>query len=253
MESIRNGLSVKNLETRRLRKDGTTVDVAITISPIMDDEGNFIGASSIARNITATKAEELLRTTEEQYQSVVENIAVGVYRSTGDPRGKFLWGSPALVRILGYPTLGSLEEVEVADLFVDPDGRAKLLSELRQEGFVRNREIHIRRADGTVIIVLVTALAKPGHDGNIEYISGLVEDVTQTRKAEKEIGVMKKEIFDILEFLPDPAFIVDNNKTVVAWNRAIEVLTGVPGREIIGKGGVQPCLPLLWRGPTGAH
>ncbi|HNX16810.1 MAG TPA: PAS domain-containing protein [Methanoregula sp.] len=236
IDRIQKGESVNSLETLRNKRDGTIIDVSVTISPIIDEDGTVIGASSISRDITQHKVEQRLRESEERYQSAVENINVGVYRSTGDPKGKFLWGNPTLVRILGYPTLEKLEEVEVANIFSEQDGRAKFLEELKKHGFVKNRELSLIKPDGTKIAVLVTALIKTTNNGEIECISGLVEDITERRQAEKKLQTIQKEILDVVEFLPYPTFIIDNKKSVVAWNQAIEQLTGISRTQILGFG-----------------
>jgi PAS domain S-box-containing protein len=49
---------VDGFETVRLRKDGTPVEVSITISPIRDAAGQVVGASAVARDITRRKEEE---------------------------------------------------------------------------------------------------------------------------------------------------------------------------------------------------
>jgi PAS domain S-box-containing protein len=49
---IRAGEMVDHYETKRIRKDGTELDISLTISPILDDRGEVIGASKIARDIT---------------------------------------------------------------------------------------------------------------------------------------------------------------------------------------------------------
>jgi two-component system, cell cycle sensor histidine kinase and response regulator CckA len=61
MERIKAGQEVQRLETVRMRKDGAPVDVSLTISPIRDSAGQVIGASTIARDITARKQEETER------------------------------------------------------------------------------------------------------------------------------------------------------------------------------------------------
>jgi two-component system, cell cycle sensor histidine kinase and response regulator CckA len=61
MERIKAGQEVQRLETVRMRKDGSPVDVSLTISPIRDSAGQVIGASTIARDITARKQEETER------------------------------------------------------------------------------------------------------------------------------------------------------------------------------------------------
>jgi PAS domain S-box-containing protein len=57
-ETIRRGEGVDGLETVRLRKDGTPVEVSLTISPIKDATGRVVGASTVARDITRRKQEE---------------------------------------------------------------------------------------------------------------------------------------------------------------------------------------------------
>jgi len=58
MERIKLGEQVEQLETVRLRKDGTPVEVSLVISPIKDRQGRIIGASSISRDISQRKQEE---------------------------------------------------------------------------------------------------------------------------------------------------------------------------------------------------
>ncbi|CAM5496233.1 Blue-light-activated histidine kinase 1 [Mycolicibacterium aubagnense] len=58
IERIRNGERIGSFETVRLRKDGTTIHVSLTISPIKTADGRIIGASKIARDITATRENE---------------------------------------------------------------------------------------------------------------------------------------------------------------------------------------------------
>jgi len=55
------GERFRSLETQRLKKDGTVLDVSLSVSPIVDASGAILGASSIARNITERKRAELAR------------------------------------------------------------------------------------------------------------------------------------------------------------------------------------------------
>ena len=58
MEKLKRGESVEDFETVRVRKNGTTVEVSVTLSPVRDAGGRIIGASSVARDITRRKQEE---------------------------------------------------------------------------------------------------------------------------------------------------------------------------------------------------
>jgi len=234
LNQISRGHGVTNFETRRVKKDGTGIDVSVTISPIIDDNGIVIGASTISHDISSRKSEQLLRESEDKYRILVDNIHIGIYRSTGDPKGRFIWGNTSLVSILGFPSLEKLQKIDVADIFVETEGRKKLLDELRSAGFVKNKEVTLRRHDGTTLDVSVTALAKIDQSGQIEHINGIVEDITAQKQVLSQLKVLQHELVEIIEISPDPTFVIDNKHQVIAWNSAIEQMTGVRKNDILG-------------------
>jgi PAS domain S-box-containing protein len=61
MERIRRGEKVEHYETKRQKKDGTIIDVSVTVSPIKTRDGDVIGASAVARDITERKQAEAAR------------------------------------------------------------------------------------------------------------------------------------------------------------------------------------------------
>jgi PAS domain S-box-containing protein len=77
---VRGGQAVKPYETVRLRKDGSLLDVSLSVSPIIDESGRIVGASKIARDITARKrAERDLRQSREALDGLVERAPFGIY------------------------------------------------------------------------------------------------------------------------------------------------------------------------------
>ena len=67
LEQLKRGERVDHFETKRVRKDGTVVEISLTISPVRNADGQIVGASKIARDITLQKSaiEALARATEE--------------------------------------------------------------------------------------------------------------------------------------------------------------------------------------------
>jgi len=71
----------------------------------------------------------------------------------------------------------------------------------------------------------------------------IVRDVTEKRKAENALREQQQRLSRIINFLPDATFAIDSKGRVIAWNRAIEIMTGVKADEIMGKGDYEYALP----------
>ena len=71
-----------------------------------------------------------------------------------------------------------------------------------------------------------------------------VKQAAGRRKAEASVRDLERRQQDIINFLPDPTFAIDGNGTVIAWNRALEEMTGVPAGEMLGKGDHEYALPI---------
>lgn len=90
--------------------------------------------------------------------------------------------------------------------------------------------------DGRKIPVILSASVMHDNTGAVRGIVCVAHDMTERKKAETELRDSRQLFMDIISFLPDPTFVIDKAGTVLAWNRALEVMSGVPATEIIGKG-----------------
>ncbi|MEO8314709.1 MAG: PAS domain S-box protein [Pseudomonadota bacterium] len=103
IERVGRGESVDHFETVRLRKDGARIDVSVTISPLRDDRGMVIGASTIARDVTERKlAQEAVRHSEGRYRTLFDTLIEGfctvemIFDASGKPVDyRFLEVNPA--------------------------------------------------------------------------------------------------------------------------------------------------------------
>jgi PAS domain S-box-containing protein len=101
LRRVRAGEGIERYETRRVSKDGKTIDVSITVSPMRDVEGRIIGASKIARDITENKRRDaILRDREELFRLAMNNVAAGVY--TLDLNGLVTYVNPAAEVMFGW-------------------------------------------------------------------------------------------------------------------------------------------------------
>jgi len=82
-----------------------------------------------------------------------------------------------------------------------------------------------------------------GIKGEIIGVIQTAQDITERKRAEEAIRESQRQLADIIEFLPDATLVIDKDGKVIAWNRAIEAMTGVKAEEMLGKGDYEYTLP----------
>jgi PAS domain S-box-containing protein len=68
-------------------------------------------------------------------------------------------------------------------------------------------------------------------------------DVTERKRAEDELRESQRLLSEIIEFLPDATLVIDKNGKIIAWNRAMEGMTGIKAEKMLGKGNYEYALP----------
>lgn len=124
-QRLQKGERIEGYETIRRRKDGTSIDVSLTISPIKNSGGKIIGISTIARDITDRKrAEEALRRSEERFQTFMDNSPAVAFIK--DAVGRYVYVNEPFRNLFGR----TLEELKgKSDYDVWPQDVAKRLRE----------------------------------------------------------------------------------------------------------------------------
>ncbi|MFA4860427.1 PAS domain S-box protein [Methanoregula sp.] len=238
-----NGEFVRFEATHRAA-DGSLHYVDFSLKPVKDEKGHVILLIPEGRDISERKKmEDSLRENEEKYRSLVNNLNVGVYRTTAEFPGRWLWANPAFVRIFGYDSLSECQEHPVTDFYATIEERDKFVRDLTTNGFVRDHTLQLKKKDGTIIWVSVNAKTKKNPDGTIAWIDGICDDITALKEAEERARRYQLDMSQAIDYLPDATFIIDRKGTVLAWNRAIEEMTGVRAKDIIGRGEYEYAIP----------
>ncbi|MCX7757162.1 MAG: PAS domain S-box protein [candidate division WOR-3 bacterium] len=202
------GLPVPRLyETLLYSKEKKPVPVEIQpqIITIANKKYNLVTIYDLTER---KKLEESIKASEERYRTILENLAVGVYRSLPYGKGKFIEVNPQLVKILGYSSKEELLKVSVSDTYQDPHNRLSFLKALKEKGYYLDAEIPLKKKDGTPIIARVVSHATKDANGNIKWIDGVVEDITLKKRAEEALKY-REQILEAAadcaqEFLKNP-------------------------------------------------
>jgi PAS domain S-box-containing protein len=180
------------------------------------------------------QSEKALRESEERYRTLVENVNVGVYRSTGDIEGRFLQINPAMAKIFSYGSSEEFMKVPIVNLYVDPDGREQFVRKIKEHGYVRNEELDLRKKDGTPITVSVTAAAQYDDAGEIKWIDGVTEDITERKLAEAALRE-SEEKYRSLATTADLMYMIDRDFRYTFMNDKYLSRFGLPLDRILGK------------------
>ena len=197
----------------------------------------------IEKNITERKqAEEALKKSEALLRSIVSASPVGIALETTGRA--IIWVNDAMARNSGY----SSKELE---------GRSARIFYASDEEFARVGEIvHSEAGHGGISVTETRFLGKDGQARDVQLTAAPVDardasagivfavaDITERKRAEEELQKAHRRLSDIIDFLPDATFVIDREKRVVAWNKAIEEMTGLKKEEILGKGDYAYAVP----------
>lgn len=187
---IASGESIKNFETVRLAADGRPIEVAITLSPIRDPDGDVIGISSIIRDVSRRKQAER---GAAMLAAIVASTSDGVVSKTLDSKVTS-WNQSA-ERIFGY---SEPEMLNQSIRRVIPQERQeeedRILASVLSGQTVDNFETVRVRKDGSLIDVSVTVSPVRDASGRITGASKIVRDITDKRQTQQQLRALLAEV-----------------------------------------------------------
>jgi PAS domain S-box-containing protein len=224
-------------ETRPKRSDGTIFDAQMTANIVTDRYGRPICLMVSFLDITEWKrVEQDLKIKDHAIASSINAIAI--FGSDGC----LVYANNAFRKMHGYS-----DEDEIlgkdGDWFAHGDQETlkamRLIAEtLNKEGSWVG-EVRIRSLDGNRIYAQISASLVRDEQGTPVCSMVSIVDNTSQRRIEEALRTTYDKLQDAIEFMPDPTFIVDRDNRVIAWNRALQTLTGVKKESILGKADYQ--------------
>ena len=173
--------------------DGSEAYILGTAAPLYNSAGHVIGAIESIRDISERKRfEEALRKSEEQFRTLIENLNIGVVRTSGGAYSRFLQVNPAIVKIFGFDSPAELLNTEVSALFQNPAERLSFSEEVSCKGSVRDKEIAMKKNDGTPIWASISTNARYDEKGELTWMDSVIEDITERKKLEEQLQRIQK-------------------------------------------------------------
>jgi two-component system sensor kinase FixL len=199
---LRRGERIDQFRTRRRRKDGEIIDVSITISPLRDEAGALVGASTIARDITAAqRAQAKLIEREAHLQSVLDTVPDAMI--VIDPQGLIQSFSATAVRLFGYAPEEVMDR-NISMLMPSPyreqhDGYlARYMATGEKRIIGTGRLVVGQRKDGTTFPMELSVGEM--RSGQRRFFTGFVRDLTERQETQKRLQEVQSELIFVSRF-----------------------------------------------------
>ncbi|MEN6490118.1 MAG: PAS domain S-box protein, partial [Smithella sp.] len=206
---------------------------------------------SIGQDITEHKRTlETMIDNETGYRLLADNATDVIWVIGLDMRPSYI--SPSIKRLLGYTVEEAITKT-MRQVFT-PSSFEKAMQVFAEEMEIERTgkgnparsllvELELVRKDGGTVPVENNYRFLRDSTGKANSILAIVRDITKRKQAEEELRKSRRQLADIIEFLPDATLVIDKEGKVIAWNRAIETMTGVKKKDMIGKGNQEHALP----------
>lgn len=207
------------------RKQGIR-ELEVSVSEIM-----WLGRAAVLgiyRDITDRKeAERILRTSEEKFRDLFELAPVGIYQSTFD--GKIITANLRLAKILGFDSTEEFMEHKLGEFYADKNQRQRLITEYESKGSTADIELEWIKKDGSIVWVQLDAHVIQTSEKDKPYFEGFVRDISDRKKAEKEIQETEIRYRQLIESVNAIFWRADaNNFQFKFVSKQAETLLGYP-------------------------
>jgi len=191
IESIRIKGYAKNMEMECRQKSGEIIDLLISAKGISIDNEECILAIWVD-NSSQKKVEQALIESEALYKGVFLTSRDSV--SIVSANEELIDFNDASLKVLGYDSREELLKIPTIAHFANPLDMLAGLELLKKEGYVQDYPLQIRRRDGSIIDVQVTAALLKDADGIIKARINTIRDVTEKKRFEEQRRILQAQL-----------------------------------------------------------
>ena len=235
LSRIRKGERIGHFETVRVRKDGSLVEISVTISPIRDENGKIIGASKIARDISNLKAtERALISSEQRFSQFMRHLPGLAWIK--DLQGRYVFANDAALKAFNVER-SELEGKTDDDLFEPATARAFRQNDetaLKHKTGVLTLET-LQQPDGVTHTSIVSKFPIVDPQGMPSFVAGMAIDITERIQAENQLRESEARFRELANSMPAIVWMSGRDGGPIFLNRWYYEYTGLspdsPGND----------------------
>lgn len=220
-------------ETIVKKRDGTKIFTQLSSNVVRDATGNPVRYMASFVDITEQKkAEQELKIKDTAISSSINGIAIF------SPDEELIYANNSFISMFELAPINTIRGKRLDDISRTIAGMSPgftyIFEELKNHGKWIG-EIKSIKENGSPHFAQMAVSSVADESGKNMSIMLSCVDITDQKLIEKALKSTFEKLQDTVEFMPDPTFIVDRNKKVIAWNRALETITGVNKEMVLGR------------------
>ncbi len=232
-----------SVEKRYVRKDGGIVWCNLAVALARDDEGRPKFFIAVIEDITESKrAQVAVRESEEHYRFLFDNMLNGcahcrmLFEQDRPKDFIYLSVNDAFKNLTGLENVVGKKVSEVIPGIRESNPELlEVYGRVSLSGIPERLEIYVKSLEMWFSISV--------YSPRKEHFVAIFDVITERKRAEELLKESKQQLENIINFLPDATFVINNEGEVIAWNEAIEEMTGVNASDMLGKGNYEYALP----------
>ena len=222
-------MGIMKRESVNIRKNGEAFSVQLTSLAVKGEDGSPIGIITISEDISRRKgAEEKLKFFSQAVDEAIDGIHLV------DLSGRIFYANRANEKIYGF-SAKELVGRHVKELNADKEyDEAVVMSSIKKTGRW-DGELNAVRKDGRIFPIWLTTTLIKDDTGNPIAMLGIIRDITERKQAEETLKGLNARLQALIRAIPDMVVFKDSGGRHLIVNKALEELTGLSQKELIGK------------------
>ncbi len=213
------------------KRDNTVFPTLMSATLVRDEAGEPLYMAGTAIDMTKhKKAEEALQESELRYRTLFETLPVGVGLAALD--GRIIDANSTMLRMMGF-SLEEIKQSNVRDLYHNPEERTRLLTQLQQDGLVRDFQAELKHKDSSIYYTNLNVTAMKIRNETV--LVTVAKDITEQRKMGKALAESEEKYRTLVEGAGDPISTIDEKGVFLFANITAAKALGKQPEDLVGK------------------
>jgi PAS domain S-box-containing protein len=219
-------------ECKILASGDRYIDVILSVNRI-----DFYGQDALIFSVKDVSPDKLVKeellNSREKFQSLMDKLNQGIFRTSIDMKGKFIEANQTALRIFGYSNYTEIEGLYILDFFVEKQDKLTFRNNLLKQGFIKNQLIKLRKKNGEHIHAAVSLIVVYDK-GQPKFCDGIIQDISVQSGMKSDSSEINNDYITFMQQLYVPVSRIAREAIVCPYDLILSTAVEKMNREKAG-------------------